>query len=325
MIKWLFMIMITLPVRAGWDQSLCEGQGCLQQGVTSAQANNVLIQLQVGGGSTQVDPCQTQSSSGRRLCGGQMFFGVPSFPANTSSLKVMAQQQLPSSGLTWVAAEAGKSAALRPAPNSPEMAQVMMAQKNALAQNVPCANASCWQGLLPAQIVNSGSLPRTATYLALMQSMQKQMDPVHMTVFQGQYAECIDAGTLVGASHCCSGGKGALQTFWGQSCTSSEISIQQAKQGDRASYLGGWNSCSVKLPLGGCLKWLHHESFCLWPGVLARIIQEQGRAQWGQMPSAPCAGFKLNPSDLARIDFSRIDFSAYTQSWSGINPASLLP
>ncbi|NNM50688.1 MAG: conjugal transfer protein TraN, partial [Pseudomonadales bacterium] len=290
MIKWMFLIMTNLPVMAGWDQSLCEGKDCLQQGVTGAEANASLAQLQTGGGSIQVDPCQRVQASGRRSCGGQVFFGVPSFPASTSALQMRAQQQLPQSGLSWVAAGAGKSVALRPGPGSPELMQVMLAKKAAHTQSVPCANASCWQGLLPVQTASPGALPRTATYLALMQSMQNQMDPVHMTVFQGQYAECVDAGTLVGSSKCCSGGRGALQTFWKQSCSSTELSIQQAKQDDRASYLGGWSSCSVKLPWGGCLKWLHHEAFCLWPGVLARIIQEQGRAQWGQKVSPPCAG-----------------------------------
>jgi conjugal transfer mating pair stabilization protein TraN len=71
--------------------------------------------------------------------------------------------------------------------------------------------------------------------------------------------------------------------------------------------------CSKKLPIVKiCIE--KTKSYCCYNSRLARIINEQGRAQigksWGSPESPNCSGF--TQSELAAIDFSRIDLSEFT-------------
>ncbi len=68
--------------------------------------------------------------------------------------------------------------------------------------------------------------------------------------------------------------------------------------------------CVVEV-FGHCLQ--RKEIFCCYDSVLARIVQEQGRAQlgrgWGSASSPECRGFYLD--EFSQIDFSAIDMSEY--------------
>ncbi|WP_310698321.1 conjugal transfer protein TraN, partial [Burkholderia multivorans] len=71
--------------------------------------------------------------------------------------------------------------------------------------------------------------------------------------------------------------------------------------------------CSKKLPIVKiCIE--KTKSYCCYNSRLARIINEQGRAQigkgWGSAESPNCAG--LTQEEFAMIDFSRIDLSEFT-------------
>lgn len=71
--------------------------------------------------------------------------------------------------------------------------------------------------------------------------------------------------------------------------------------------------CSKKLPIVKiCIE--KTKSYCCYNSRLARIINEQGRAQigkgWGSAESPNCAGF--TQEEFAMIDFSRIDLSEFT-------------
>lgn len=65
--------------------------------------------------------------------------------------------------------------------------------------------------------------------------------------------------------------------------------------------------CTTRI-FGICLQ--QKETHCCFDSVLARIIQEQGRAQlglpWGR---GICRGFTM--AEFAQIDFSRVDFTEY--------------
>ena len=69
--------------------------------------------------------------------------------------------------------------------------------------------------------------------------------------------------------------------------------------------------CSKKI-LKICME--RTKSFCCYNSRLARIINEQGRAQigkgWGGAKTPNCSGF--TPTEFATIDFSRIDLSEFT-------------
>ena len=72
--------------------------------------------------------------------------------------------------------------------------------------------------------------------------------------------------------------------------------------------IGSW--CSKKV-LGACAT--RKQSYCCYNSKLARIINEQGRAQlgkgWGDEKDPTCDGF--TPAELEKIDFSQIDLSEF--------------
>ena len=70
--------------------------------------------------------------------------------------------------------------------------------------------------------------------------------------------------------------------------------------------------CSVKIPIVGvCVETT--ETFCCFNSRLARILNEQGRAQlkrtWGKAKEPDCAGFTM--AELQGLDFSRLDLSEF--------------
>ena len=70
--------------------------------------------------------------------------------------------------------------------------------------------------------------------------------------------------------------------------------------------------CSRKVPiLGTCLETT--QSYCCFNSRLARVLNEQGRAQlgrsWGGAKNPDCAGFSL--TQLQTLDFSRMDLTEF--------------
>ncbi|MHB1755751.1 MAG: conjugal transfer protein TraN, partial [bacterium] len=98
------------------------------------------------------------------------------------------------------------------------------------------------------------------------------------------------------------------------SCSPSSIATGCGQQGE-AIYLGDY--CSLKIPLiGTCLA--NTYVFCKFQGLLATIIQAQGRAQltggqeavsWGSVQSPNCTGF--TPSQFQALNFSNMNLSEY--------------
>lgn len=67
--------------------------------------------------------------------------------------------------------------------------------------------------------------------------------------------------------------------------------------------------CTSRIPvIGTCLEWT--SSYCSFNSVLAKIVNTQGKPQIGQS-IASCEG--LTPAQLSQLDFSRIDFSEFSQ------------
>ena len=65
----------------------------------------------------------------------------------------------------------------------------------------------------------------------------------------------------------------------------------------------------VKKVLGSCIEW--RNNYCSFNSVLAKIINTDGKKQLGQNLSN-CSG--ISTDDLARIDFTRVDFSEFTSA-----------
>ena len=70
--------------------------------------------------------------------------------------------------------------------------------------------------------------------------------------------------------------------------------------------------CSKKIPIiGSCVQTT--QTYCCFNSRLARILNEQGRAQlargWGGAKGPDCSGFTV--AQLQSLDFSRMDLTAF--------------
>lgn len=94
------------------------------------------------------------------------------------------------------------------------------------------------------------------------------------------------------------------------SCEQAEQVLAMKRDNRLCHSLGSY--CSAKLPIiGVCIETT--QSYCCFNSRLARILNEQGRAQlgrgWGSAQSPDCSGFTL--AQLQSLDFSRMDLSEF--------------
>jgi hypothetical protein len=67
-------------------------------------------------------------------------------------------------------------------------------------------------------------------------------------------------------------------------CTEEEAHLAAARRANYTVYLGDWCSKRLPWPLKSCIQ--RTQGYCAFPGVLPRIIHEQGRAQLAQMAAS---------------------------------------
>ncbi len=287
--RWILVLLLCVMTRvifADWDRTSCPTESCLQQGVSDATQVSVPGNTALPTGGTSFIPPQGNPSRWRQQA------------------SALTQQ----SGLDWVARDFSH---LDTASAQSLRQQVDSTQTTTTVDPVSCSDGSCLQALLPTHPATASSRSSTKLYLSMMQSMQQERDPSGLTVFPGKAVDCVDNGTLVGSSHCCHSGVGALQSFWRRACSPVDQMIEQAREAGTATYMGAWKSCAAHTAFGICIRRQQHYAFCIWPSVLARIVQEQGHAQLGQNLSATCAGLTLNPDQLARIRLDQLDYRDY--------------
>jgi conjugal transfer mating pair stabilization protein TraN len=92
------------------------------------------------------------------------------------------------------------------------------------------------------------------------------------------------------------------------SCSQDEQALALKKGQNLCHYVGSF--CSNRF-LGVCLT--SKESYCCFPSVLGRIINEQGRPQigkgWGAAEGPDCSGFTVD--QFSQLDFSNIDLTEF--------------
>jgi hypothetical protein len=128
------------------------------------------------------------------------------------------------------------------------------------------------------------------------------------TIFRGTDRRCTR--NCLNFRDCCGSNKG-----WGvktklTSCDADENELRELRDKNRCVMVGTY--CAEKLG-GQCIR--KKTTFCCYDSKLAKIIQEQGRGQlglgFGSPKSPQCQG--LNPEQLSRIDFSKVNFSDLLQ------------
>ena len=133
----------------------------------------------------------------------------------------------------------------------------------------------------------------------------KQFNSNSQMIFTGHAQSCRD--DAANFSNCCS------KSGWGQDihlahCSDEEKALGVNHEKGLSVYVGRYCAHEV---LGICVE--HKEAYCVFDSKMARLVQEQGRAnqlhlRFGKAEKPNCRG--ISATELQRIDLSRIDFSS---------------
>ncbi len=129
-------------------------------------------------------------------------------------------------------------------------------------------------------------------------------DSQSQTTFKGDVLGCENDG--VGFSNCC------RNSGWGKDvhlahCTDEEKKLGHDKELGLPTYIG--TKCEKRNPFG-C--YLYEKMYCVWPSLLSRDVQEQGRRDqlhisFGTPDHPDCSGITVD--QIQQINFNLIDFS----------------
>ena len=153
-----------------------------------------------------------------------------------------------------------------------------------------------------------------------------------LSLFSGAAKRCRRAGTQTAYQNCCDNKNPPLDDTVGAEGEPNQIEYRKEKSSfefydnqcdiqdqetslladsDYCIYLGSY--CAEEWPLVGCVQ--RNRSYCCFNSKLARMLQEQGRAQipsmggFGSATSPTCRGFTME--EFQSLDFTKIDLTGY--------------
>lgn len=205
--------------------------------------------------------------------------------------------------------------------------------------DVYCLDGSCTQ--IPRS--SSPDLAKTLVAINAMGDATKQFDTTNLTIFDGQATGCHKP--LFGLVNCCAGkvsglltGASAVTAMTGLltgnftmllglvtqflpllMCSREEMLLDVKDRVGLCHYVGEYCSSHFLFVCATMRK-----TYCCFQSKLARVIQEQGKAQlgldFGSAKSPNCSGFTVD--QFSRLDLSRMDF---TEVFSDFTSAVSLP
>lgn len=167
-----------------------------------------------------------------------------------------------------------------------------------------CAGGSCYD----TRYAPNQNFGLAVAHMEARDEAGQQFDPTTLQIFKGAPGHC-DKDTW-GLRDCCDAQGDFLQ------CEPDERETVRQRELGHCHAVGDF--CSERDWLGGCLARTY--SYCCFPSMLARIVQEQGRPQldrgWGTSRAPSCEGFSVE--EFQHLDWSRIDLSEF---YAAIAPA----
>lgn len=164
-----------------------------------------------------------------------------------------------------------------------------------------CRTVSCTNGVC-IEVERDNAAAQAPWALAQLAALFEAHNFDEMTLMAGEALQCHKTGIW---KNCCSGGGIAINWLNG-SCNEEEQRLAQAREADLCVDVGwychrrGWFGCRQQ-----------RRTSCCFGSVLARIINEEGRAQlgldFGEPADADCDG--LTPEQFAQLDLSLMDFT----------------
>ncbi len=153
------------------------------------------------------------------------------------------------------------------------------------------------------------SLALSATYLQLIKDVENDWDTRSLRVFNGTRMAC-DYSTIGSVLiNCCDASDPSKLLG---TCSDEEMQLAKDRQLYKAHYVGDRCVEWVSFGLGKiCIR--KEQVFCDFKSELARIVQEQGRAQlswpWGSADAPDCNGFSL--TQFSSLNFTAMDFTEW--------------
>jgi hypothetical protein len=116
---------------------------------------------------------------------------------------------------------------------------------------------------------------------ALLEAIKKNVSGVPPKIFNGHTDHCKDTIGCTLGNCCCDEGVGqGGALIW--SCSKEEAQLAATRRAQAAHFLG--SGCSTGFSfLGACACFQHEQWYCAFPSQLAKLVQEQGRAQLAAM------------------------------------------
>ncbi len=116
---------------------------------------------------------------------------------------------------------------------------------------------------------------------ALLEAIKKNVSGVPPKIFNGHVSTCKDTIGCTFGNCCCDEGVGqGGALIW--SCSKEEAQLAAARRAQATHFLGSGCSTGQSI-LGACICVQHEQWYCAFPSQLAKLVQEQGRAQLAAM------------------------------------------
>jgi hypothetical protein len=152
----------------------------------------------------------------------------------------------------------------------------------------------------------NGELLNVMSHLYALKEAQNDLKNLGI-IFKGQKRWCTR--NCLDFRDCCGADRGWGVTLHLSSCDKAEIELRTLRDKNLCVQVGTYCAERDKV-FNSCLR--KKTTFCCYGTKLARLIQQNGRAQlkinWGT-PEHPICERGFSPEELSRIDFSQINFS----------------
>jgi hypothetical protein len=177
-----------------------------------------------------------------------------------------------------------------------------------------CLDSGVGAGLAPA-VVNSGadgSMNAAMVGAAVIDSTAQGMNNMTQDqkvplIFSGKNLKCAQPNGLAGSitsKSCCDINlqRPKAGNVVQSGCSMENAELAAARRSNYATYVGSYCSSCLKV-FGHCVKCLvTTNSYCVFPGILPRLVQEQGRPQLAQMVAATGGTSKSAPMSFKFYD-----------------------
>ena len=166
-----------------------------------------------------------------------------------------------------------------------------------VCKGIPCIDGNC----VDKSYDMDSDIVQSVSQLGAM--AQGKVAGNGIKIFEGLARHCSKKPT--GYTDCCAVHPKGWGRSLGANCTKEECALSEAKQKNLCVHVGR----TINKTAG--VKTLIKRHYCCFGNILEKTIQVEGRKQlglnFGSGGNANCRG--LTPEEIARIDFSKMDFS----------------